>query len=133
MAVSGFFFASKSRIHSNNQIEDAVTLCQLFSRLSNRRQIPLLLDVDREIRNPRTSATQEAKYESLVQISLPSGFLQDARDAGMKATLSKAFEDFQNCEASPVLVKSWEQYIVLFSHDAGEEVDNWWSMWGSAV
>ncbi|KAJ7098793.1 hypothetical protein B0H15DRAFT_772207 [Mycena belliarum] len=114
-------------------IEDAITLGRLFSRLSDRKQIPLLLDAYREIRHPRTRATQESEYQSLVNISEPSGPLRDVRDGGLKATLSKEFEDFHNCEASALLVQSWEQYLVLFSHDANEEVDNWWSMWGSVV
>ncbi|KAJ7686081.1 hypothetical protein B0H17DRAFT_1181304 [Mycena rosella] len=119
--------------NSSMAVEDAVTLGRLFSRLSNRRQIPLLLNAYREIRQPRTSATQKSEYESLLQISLPSGLLREARDAVLKATLCKAFEDFHNCEASDVLVQTWEQYLVLFKHDASEEVDNWWSMWGSVV
>lgn len=110
-----------------------MTLGRLFSRLSNRTQIPLLLDAYREIRHPRTSATQKSEYEALVQISLPSGPLQEARDATLKETLNPAFEDFHNCEDSDVLVQTWEQYLVLFKHDASEEVDNWWSMWGYAV
>jgi salicylate hydroxylase len=117
----------------NAQIEDAVTLGRLFSRLSNRKQIPLLLNAYYEIRHPRTSATQESEYQSLVQISLPPGPYQEGRDAALKSTLNPAFEEFENCEESAMLVQTWEQYIILFSHDASEEVDSWWSMWGSVV
>ncbi|KAJ7437818.1 hypothetical protein B0H11DRAFT_1935666 [Mycena galericulata] len=28
---------------------------------------------------------------------------------------------------------TWAEYLVLFSHDANEEVDNWWTTWGSVV
>ncbi|KAJ7098787.1 hypothetical protein B0H15DRAFT_772087 [Mycena belliarum] len=119
--------------NSSMAVEDAVTLGRLFSRLSSRKQIPLLLNAYREIRHPRTSSTQDSEYNWFEQFTLPPGPLQDARDAGFNATLSPEFEDFANCEASEVIVSIWEQYIILFNHDADEEVDNWWSMWGSAV
>jgi hypothetical protein len=51
----------------------------------------------------------------------------------LKATLNQVFEDFLHCGESDMLVQAWEQYLVLFSHNAAEEVDNWWSMWGSVV
>ncbi|KAJ7482369.1 hypothetical protein B0H11DRAFT_1723751 [Mycena galericulata] len=119
--------------NSSMAIEDTVTLGRLFSHLSNRRQIPLLLHAYQEIRYPRTTATQDSEYQSLVQISLPRGALQEGRDAALKETLSKAFEDFQNCGKSEMIQQTWAEYLVLFSHDANEEVDNWWTMWGSVV
>ncbi|KAJ7872038.1 hypothetical protein B0H13DRAFT_1634004 [Mycena leptocephala] len=114
-------------------IEDAATLGRLFSRLSNRNQIPLLLNAYQEIKHSRTSATQDSEYQSLIQISLASGILREARDTALKATLNQVFEDFLHCGESDMLVQAWEQYLVLFSHNAVEEVDNWWSMWGSVV
>ncbi|KAJ7176408.1 hypothetical protein C8R43DRAFT_975572 [Mycena crocata] len=111
-------------------IEDAVTLGKLFSHLTNRKQIPVFLAAYEEIRQPRTGATQTSEYQSLVQISLPRGSQQEARDAQLHLTLGLEFDDFENVEASDLLVQAWDQYLVLFSHDASEEVDNWWSKWG---
>ncbi|KAJ7498601.1 hypothetical protein FB451DRAFT_1161324 [Mycena latifolia] len=119
--------------NSSMGIEDAVTLGSLFSHLTNRKQIPIFLDTYEELRQARTSATGKSEYQSLIQISLPRGEHQAARDNGLKLTLSKEFDDFENCEASDMLVQVWEQYLVLFSHDAMEEVDNWWSKWNFMV
>ncbi|KAJ6538485.1 hypothetical protein DFH09DRAFT_1177036 [Mycena vulgaris] len=115
--------------NSSMAIEDALTLGTLFSHLSTRKQIPIFLDAYQELRHARTHATQTSEYQSLVQISLPRGAAQAARDEALLLTLNKAFEDFENCEASDLLVQVWEQYLVLFSHDAGEAVDNWWTKW----
>jgi hypothetical protein len=51
----------------------------------------------------------------------------------MRQTLDEDFEDFENCSGSDMLVKAWEEYLILFSHDAKEEVDDWWSQWGRLV
>jgi salicylate hydroxylase len=107
-----------------------VTLSTLFSHLTDRKQIPIFLDTYEELRHARTLSTQNSEYQALMQISLPCGEVQEGRDAALKLTLSKAFEDFENCEGSELLVKAWEEYLVLFSHDASEEVDSWWSKWG---
>ncbi|KAJ7853856.1 hypothetical protein B0H13DRAFT_2579914 [Mycena leptocephala] len=87
-------------------IEDAATLGRLFSRLSNRNQIPLLLNAYQEIRHSRTSATQDSEYQSLIQISLASGILREARDTALKATLNQVFEDFLHCGESDMLVQA---------------------------
>ncbi|KAJ7076219.1 hypothetical protein C8R43DRAFT_1053367 [Mycena crocata] len=116
--------------NSSMAIEDAVTLGKLFSRLTNRKQIPVFLAAYEEIRQPRTGATQTSEYQSLVQISLPRGSQQEARDAQLNLTLGLEFDDSENLEASDLLVQAWDQYLLLFSHDASEEVDNWWSKWG---
>ncbi|KAJ7780306.1 hypothetical protein DFH07DRAFT_469684 [Mycena maculata] len=113
-------------------IEDAVTLGRLFSRLSKRKQIPFMLNAYQEIRQPRTSTTQASEHRSLIQISLPSGALQQVRDTALQASLNAAFEDFENCP-SETLQQAWEDYLVLFSHNASEAVQNWWSMWGAAI
>jgi salicylate hydroxylase len=116
-----------------NQVEDAVTLGTLFSHLSNRKQIPIFTETYEELRQRRTNEARISEYQALVQISLPHGELQEGRDEALKLTLSPAFDDFENCEFSDLLVHAWEQYLVLFSHDAGEAVDNWWSKWGFTV
>ncbi|KAJ6539682.1 hypothetical protein B0H19DRAFT_1180139 [Mycena capillaripes] len=119
--------------NSSMAVEDAVTLGTLFSHLSDPKQIPILTETYEELRQRRTNDTRISEYQSLVQISLPLGQLQEDRDAALKLTLSQTFEDFENCEHSDLLVQAWEQYLILFSHDAAEAVDNWWSKWGFTV
>ncbi|KAF7355635.1 FAD-binding-3 domain-containing protein [Mycena sanguinolenta] len=109
-------------------VEDAVTLGTLFSHLSDPKQIPIFTETYEELRLRRTNDTRISEYQSLVQISLPPGPLQEGRDAALKLTLDQTFEDFENCDSSDLLVQAWEQYIVLFSHDASEAVENWWSL-----
>ncbi|KAJ7283991.1 hypothetical protein C8J57DRAFT_1498977 [Mycena rebaudengoi] len=114
-------------------IEDAVTLGELFSHLEHRKQIPVLLDTYGVIRQQRVNRTVDSEYQSLLQICLPDGLWQEARDFAMRQTLDEDFEDFENCSGSDMLVKAWEEYLILFSHDAKEEVDDWWSQWGRLV
>ncbi|KAJ6539718.1 hypothetical protein B0H19DRAFT_1180275 [Mycena capillaripes] len=114
-------------------IEDAATLGRLFSRLSNRSQIPRLLNAYHEIRHGRTSSTQESEYQALLQISMDDAAYQEARDTGLKASLTMTFEDFHDVAGDNMLVQIWEQYLELFSYNAAEEVDSWWSMWGHVV
>ncbi|KAF7352460.1 FAD-binding-3 domain-containing protein [Mycena venus] len=130
--------AHSALIHGSHNsamaIEDAATLGRLFSRLSHRKQISMLLNAYQEIRHSRTSATQDSEYQALVEISIPSGPIQEGRDTALKASLTMDFEDFQNAAGSNnMLVQIWEQYLVLFAYNAIEAVDDWWSMWGSMI
>ncbi|KAJ7884290.1 hypothetical protein B0H14DRAFT_2564355 [Mycena olivaceomarginata] len=68
--------------------------------------------------------TRMSEYQSLVQITLPDGPLQEERDVTLRLTLDQAFLDFDNCKS---LEPVWEQYLVLFNHDAGEVARDWWS------
>ncbi|KAJ6454081.1 hypothetical protein C8R47DRAFT_1252657, partial [Mycena vitilis] len=115
--------------NSSMAVEDAVTLGTLFSYLTDRKQIPILTETYEELRQRRANETRISEYQSLVQISLPPGQLQEDRDEALQLTMDPAFDDFDNWEGS-VLVKAWEQYLVLFSHDACEAVEDWWSKWG---
>ncbi|KAJ6466708.1 hypothetical protein C8R47DRAFT_1223902 [Mycena vitilis] len=115
-------------------IEDAETLGRLFSRISKRSQISKVLNAYQEIRHARTSPTQESEYEALVEISLPTTADQDARDSVLKGSLDITFEELQDpASEADGLLRIWEQYLRLFSYNAAEEVDNWWSMWGAVV
>ncbi|KAJ7184628.1 hypothetical protein C8R46DRAFT_1208812 [Mycena filopes] len=120
--------------NSSMAIEDAETLGRLFSRITNANQIPQLLNAYQEIRHPRTSTTQDSEYQSLVQICLPFGPDQEARDAVLQKTLVTASVDLQKyAEEAPMVIQMWEKYLVLFNHSASDAVDNWWSMWGRRV
>ncbi|KAJ7228325.1 hypothetical protein GGX14DRAFT_538632 [Mycena pura] len=117
----------------HRQIEDAVTLGALFANLSNREQIPVFLETFEELRQPRTLSTQRSEFQGLQVISLPSGEHQEGRDAMLRLTNDCEFEDFDvNAGDSdvPLVVQIWEEYLVLFNHDAVEVVENWWSKWG---
>jgi salicylate hydroxylase len=118
MAVSAAHFAACSTLNSRlNQVEDAVTLATLFSHLSNAKQIPVFTETYQELRQHRTNETRMSEYQSLVQITLPDGPLQEERDVTLRLTLDQAFLDFDNCKS---LEPVWEQYLVFFNHDAGE-------------
>ncbi|KAK7008435.1 FAD-binding-3 domain-containing protein [Favolaschia claudopus] len=119
--------------NSSMAIEDAATLGTLFSHLSGRKQIPVFTETYEELRQSRTDETRISEYRSLVQISLPHGELQKLRDDSLLLTLDEAFDNFENCESSDLLVQAWEQYLVVFSHDASEAVDNWWSKWSFTI
>ncbi|KAJ7044714.1 hypothetical protein C8F04DRAFT_1069282 [Mycena alexandri] len=114
-------------------IEDAETLGRLFSGVTDRTRIPMLLNAYQEIRHPRTTAAQDSEYQSLEEISLPTGIAQEARDTALRTTLIEAVDDFDKCSDSTQLMQIWEQYLVLFAHSPSEAVDNWRSMWGRVV
>ncbi|KAJ6482340.1 WD40-repeat-containing domain protein [Mycena vitilis] len=114
--------------NSSMAVEDAVTLGALFSHLTDRKQIPMLTETYEELRKRRTNETRVSEYRSLVKTSLPPGNLQVERDVALQLTIDPAFDDFNNWEGSK-LAKTWEQYLILFDHDACEEVENWWSKW----
>ncbi|KAK7062062.1 FAD-binding-3 domain-containing protein [Favolaschia claudopus] len=129
--------AHSALIHGSHNsamaIEDAATLGRLFSRISNRNQISMLLHAYSEIRSPRTSATQVSEYQALMELSAPFGPISDGRDSALRPSLTASFEDFQGFDSGNMLVQIWEQYLVMFAYDALEQVDNWWSMWGAVV
>ncbi|KAJ6497218.1 hypothetical protein C8R47DRAFT_1069259 [Mycena vitilis] len=117
--------------NSSMAVEDAVTLGALFSHLTDRKQIPILTETYEElpVRKRRTNETRVSEYRSLVKTSLPPGNLQVLeRDVALQLTKDPAFDDFNSWEGSK-LAKTWEQYLILFDHDACEEVENWWSKW----
>ncbi|KAJ7879719.1 hypothetical protein B0H14DRAFT_3771440 [Mycena olivaceomarginata] len=110
--------------NSSMAVEDAVTLATLFSHLSNAKQIPVFTETYQELRQHRKNETRMSEYQSLVQITLPDGPLQEERDVTLRLTLDQAFLDFDNCKS---LEPVWEQYLVFFNHDAGEVARDWWS------
>ncbi|KAJ6482329.1 hypothetical protein C8R47DRAFT_1283346 [Mycena vitilis] len=116
--------------NSSMAVEDAVTLGTLFSYLTDRKQIPILTETYEELRQRRANETRISEYQSHVQISLPPGQLQEDRDTALRLTMNPSFDDFDNWVEGSVLVNVWEQYLVVFSHDACEAVENWWSKWG---
>jgi len=132
--------AHSALIHGSHNsamaIEDAATLGRLFSRISTRSQIPMLLNAYQDIRHPRNKATQESEYQAFSQVSIPFGPVTEGRNAALKASLTMSFEDLQNLNAAGsdnMLMQIWEQNLAMFSYNAAEEVDNWWSIWGYVV
>ncbi|KAJ7656511.1 hypothetical protein DFH06DRAFT_1199781 [Mycena polygramma] len=120
-------------IHGNHNasmaIEDAATIGGLFAHLSDRSQIRRLLNAYQEIRRPRTTATQTSELTSLGHICLPPGDLKVTRDTVYQSTLHPDFAEFDKCADSPVAAEAWEAFLVMFSHNASEEVQAWWSLW----
>ncbi|KAJ7682425.1 hypothetical protein DFH06DRAFT_1161056 [Mycena polygramma] len=123
-------------IHGANNaamgIEDAETLGRLFSRISSKSQTGMLLNAYQEIRHRRTSSCVEAEYEALAVLSLPTEH-QAARDAALRPSLTMEYEDFDDIPGDGMIWQLWEGYLMVFSYNAAEEVDSWWSMWGAMV
>jgi len=129
--------AHSSPVHGSNNssmaVEDAVTLGNLFSRVSNRNQIPFILEAYEEIRQPRTSATQDSELTACELVSLHPGEKRDFRDMGMRMTLHISFHDEWTEEEEMVLANVWQDYLTVFYHDANEAADDWWRQFGGLM
>ncbi|KAF8213892.1 hypothetical protein K438DRAFT_1927146 [Mycena galopus ATCC 62051] len=106
-------------------IEDAATLGRLFSRLSNRDQIPRLLDTYQSLRTPRLRAIHDSEYQAFTQTCYLPDPLQEGRDSILRATLS----DSHGAVEAEMLESIWEEYVQLFSYNAEEQVENQWAQW----
>lgn len=116
------------------QIEDAAVLGNLFSRLSHKSQIGILLRAYEEIRIPRTTATHAVAQANQSILHLPDGPEQKARDASMLAAM-KAAEQLQR-EATKGNSNVWadkEKSEQQYSYDADKDVNQWWAGVGRGV
>ncbi|KAJ6448842.1 hypothetical protein C8R47DRAFT_1171936 [Mycena vitilis] len=115
-------------------IEDAETLGKLFSLITQKSQIPKIMEAYQEIRQVRTQAAQGSEFKVLVEISLVREAHQRARDEALKGSLNVlTFQDLQ--EPPPEadrLMQIWDQYLDLFNYNPSEKVEDWWSKshWG---
>ncbi|KAJ7934642.1 hypothetical protein B0H13DRAFT_1854944 [Mycena leptocephala] len=105
-------------------VGDAAHTVLIHGSHNSSMAIPVFTETYQELRQHRTNETRMSEYQSLVQITLPDGPLQEERDVTLRLTLDQGFLDFDNCKS---LEPVWEQYLVLFNHDAGEVARDWWS------
>ncbi|KAJ7856101.1 FAD/NAD-P-binding domain-containing protein [Mycena olivaceomarginata] len=111
-------------------LEDAAVLGNLFSRISDKSQIPQLLDAYEEIRIQRTRSTQEASWSNRTIFHLPDGPAQEARDNSMRSAMGEILNGGHsgnnghrgNANMWADREKNFEQ----FSYDPDEAVNQWW-------
>jgi salicylate hydroxylase len=111
-------------------VEDAAVLGVLMSRLRTESQIPLLLEAYQDLRQPRCQAVASSEFSNASLVWLPPGPERDARDAGMRASLSSA----SSAATTPSEEQLREQYETIgevFGYSAREAAEDWWVQWGS--
>ncbi|KAJ6611200.1 hypothetical protein B0H10DRAFT_1810063 [Mycena sp. CBHHK59/15] len=111
-------------------IEDAETLGALFSRLQHRSQIPRMLAAYEEIRQPRCSYAQDWELRKRAMMSAPAGAKQKARDAGLRRMM--AYNDWTHISEKRFR-EMWGDEMEMFSYFATEQVEDWWTKWGSLL
>lgn len=127
-------------------IEDAATLGNLFSRIQRKDQLSRILAAYEEIRQPRCTATQICERTKNAYLSCPAGPEQRRRNNALRTTLrarnrsstsgnssasNRRMTEIEQCLR--VTKELWEHELVVFSHDANEAVEDWWTKWGSLL
>ncbi|KIK68672.1 hypothetical protein GYMLUDRAFT_92186 [Collybiopsis luxurians FD-317 M1] len=122
-------------------IEDAECLGRLFSHITRREQIPLLLKAYENIRFERATTTQRLSSESRGYFHLPDGPAQRARDAGMRAEM-EVLAALAKGETVPPEVLSMvengrksrqKEDDAQYKYDITQVTDNWWQENGVAM
>ncbi|EIN04666.1 FAD/NAD(P)-binding domain-containing protein [Punctularia strigosozonata HHB-11173 SS5] len=125
-------FAPSAHHNFGAALEDAVTLGNLFSRLSSPQQIPAMLSAYEDIRQPRCAMLAETEKHTIHFVTMANGPEREKRDAGLRSALAAAKEDWDDAE-EVLLQKTWGEFIRPFDHNAEEAADNWWHTWGASV
>lgn len=107
-----------------NQIEGAFTLARLFSRLSSKAMLRIMLDGFQKIRDPRNLAVLSSELSAAALMTLSPGPARTNRDAELAVSLTR-----EDGAASHV----WAATLVQFDYDAVEAADSWWHNWGRFV
>ena len=133
------------------QVEDAVVLGGLLSRLRTRADLPRLLKAYQQLRLPRTSESQLSARLNQTIFHLPDGPAQEARDADMRQAmewdLARQKKERRTLEGKVVAQASTMEEDVTwqgnmnqwadqtknkfqFGYDAYAAVDDWWNSTG---
>ncbi|KAJ6594664.1 hypothetical protein B0H19DRAFT_1009685 [Mycena capillaripes] len=109
--------------NSSIAVEDGFALGRIFSHVTTRDQIPYLLQGYREVRYPRSMATEASELGAFLVITLPPGEARNMRNQQLAFSLV-------NMDDMPddFLAAAWATYLVQFNYDANEAVDEWWLM-----
>jgi len=110
-----------------SQVEDAFTLGRLFSHLTNRSQIHLILSGYDQIRQSRTHEIEQSEMASVRTIGMPPGPHRDSRNQALRMTLHLEGADDET------LARAWADYLRQFNYDAKDAVDEWWLNWAKPV
>ncbi|ESK83083.1 hypothetical protein Moror_6080 [Moniliophthora roreri MCA 2997] len=106
-------------------IEDAAVLGNLFSRLSDKSQMPKFLKVYEDIRLARVSSMQKGALDNRTLYHMPDGPEQDARDASMRLAMQKSINESLSESTS---INPWADKSKLassFSYDVDAVTDDW--------
>jgi salicylate hydroxylase len=108
-------------------MEDAQSLGTLFSRIRNRDHIAQFLNAYEEIRQPRVSGILEYEIRHQAMLTSPAGPAMEGRDAAMRHAL--AFGDWEHMDEETFKMV-WGTEVDIQSHDAAEQIEDWWTQWG---
>ncbi|TFK32800.1 hypothetical protein BDQ12DRAFT_638327 [Crucibulum laeve] len=108
-------------------VEDAAVLGQLLSRVRTSKQIPQLLDAFQDLRHSRCEQVKQSELSNIALLSMPSGPDRDARDAGMRLSLSAVHRKWDDEQ----LQEQWNDIGQIFGYNACEAADDWWTKWGA--
>ncbi|KAJ7589013.1 hypothetical protein C8J56DRAFT_29384 [Mycena floridula] len=98
--------------------EDASALGGFFNYLTDRKQIPTLIQAFEQIRGPRREAIQREMLEMLEMESLEPGAAREQRDTVLRHS---------KCEEENEMLL---RYVSQFDYDALDAVNEWWVNWG---
>lgn len=111
-------------------IEDAQTLGQLFSRVTDVSQVTRVLCAYEELRQERHEKSKVWEKKKRQLLSLPDGPEQLKRDELFKkATETTDWEDVGAIPSNQVWTNELEGYI----YNTTEAVDDWWTKWGKLL
>lgn len=57
---------------------------------------------------------------------------QKIRDENFRSALPRASRGWEDADEE-YLQDIWEDYIALFNYEACDEVEDWWTKWGSLI
>ncbi|PFH48582.1 hypothetical protein AMATHDRAFT_149553 [Amanita thiersii Skay4041] len=108
-------------------IEDAQSLATLFSRVQSRDHLAQLITAFDDIRQSRCTFAQEWDLTKYKLFTLAPGPEQEARNYKFKkGFLNKEWENMDEAALQEV----WQDEFALFSYDAIEKAEDWWTKWG---
>lgn len=107
-------------------IEDAAVFGSLFSRLRSWDQIPQLMEAFQDLRQDRCQAVHLSELNNAALVWLPPGPERDGRDAGMRLSMRKGAEHWDE----GMLREQWESISEVFGYSAREAAEDWWVNWG---
>jgi len=114
-------------------IEDAACIGNLFARLNDRAHIPVLLSAYEDIRQQRCAQIAQADRDRMDYMCMPfTDPRRRLRDDAFRASLASAGAASDDGEGVPD-PNVWKGYVQSWAHDANEEVDDWWSKWGTRL
>ncbi|KAH9474456.1 FAD-dependent monooxygenase OpS4 [Psilocybe cubensis] len=116
--------------HIGLAVEDAEALRCIFSRIHDRDQIAEFLSAYEDIRLPRITSVVNYDATMNMMLMLPDGPEQDQRNVLLSQSMSHGDWDHMD-EAEFKAV--WGQELDVYTHDATDQVDDWWTKWGNMM